>query len=56
MSRYELGMCQKFNQEIHGFNDNTSSPEIKEHYIKKNQIIDDCDENFEKINSGMKKQ
>lgn len=33
MSRYELGMCQKFNQEIHGFNDNTSSPEIKEHYI-----------------------
>jgi hypothetical protein len=33
MSRYELGMCQKFNQEIHGFNDNTSSPEIKDHYI-----------------------
>jgi hypothetical protein len=33
MSRYELGMCQKFNEEIHGFNENTSSPEIKEHYI-----------------------
>lgn len=33
MSRYELGLCQKFNREIHGFNENTSSPEIKEHYI-----------------------
>lgn len=33
MSRYELGLCQKFNQEIHGFNENTSSPEINEHYI-----------------------
>jgi hypothetical protein len=33
MSRYELGLCQKFNEEIHGFNENTSSPEIKEHYI-----------------------
>ena len=33
MSRYELGLCQKFNEEMHGFNENTSSPEIKEHYI-----------------------
>ena len=33
MSLYELGLCQKFNREIHGFNENTSSPEIKEHYI-----------------------
>ena len=33
MYRYELGLCQKFNQEIHGFNENTSSSEIKEHYI-----------------------
>ncbi len=33
MSRYELGLCQKFNEEIHGFDKNTSSPEIKEHYI-----------------------
>jgi hypothetical protein len=33
MSRYELGLCQKFNREIHGFDLNTSSPEIKEHYI-----------------------
>ena len=33
MSRYELGLCQQFNEEIHGFNENTSSPEIKEHYI-----------------------
>lgn len=33
MSRYELGLCQKFNKEIHGFNENTSSPEIMEHYI-----------------------
>ena len=33
MSRYELGLCQKFNEEIHGFNENTSSPEIKEQYI-----------------------
>lgn len=33
MSRYELGLCQKFNQEIHGFNENTSSPDLKEHYI-----------------------
>ena len=33
MSRYELGMCQKFNREKHGFNENTSSPEVDEHYI-----------------------
>ena len=33
MSRYELGLCQKFNEVIHGFNENTSSPEIKDHYI-----------------------
>jgi hypothetical protein len=33
MSRYELGLCQKFNQEIHGFTENTSSPEVVEHYI-----------------------
>ena len=33
MSHYELGLCQKFNAEIHGFNEDTSSPEIKEHYI-----------------------
>ena len=33
MSRYEIGLCQQFNEEMHGFNDNTSSPEIKEHYI-----------------------
>ena len=33
MSRYELGLCQKFNREIHGFNPQTSSPEIQTHYI-----------------------
>jgi hypothetical protein len=33
MSRYEIGLCQKFNTMIHGFDSNTSSPEIKEHYI-----------------------
>ena len=33
MSRYELGLCQTFNAAIHGFNEITSSPEIKEHYI-----------------------
>ena len=33
MSRYELGLCQKFNKEIHGFDPNTSSPEIETHYI-----------------------
>jgi hypothetical protein len=33
MSGYELGLCQKFNEEMHGFDENTSSPEIKEHYI-----------------------
>jgi hypothetical protein len=33
MSRYELGLCQKFNRDIHGFNENTSSPEVDEHYI-----------------------
>jgi hypothetical protein len=32
-SRYELGLCQRFNQEIHGFDPNTSSPNIKDHYI-----------------------
>ena len=33
MSRYELGLCQKFNQDIHGFNLETSSPELQTHYI-----------------------
>ena len=33
MSLYELGLCQKFNEETHGFDENTSSPEIKDHYI-----------------------
>ena len=33
MSRYELGMCQKFNKQIHGFDPVTSSPELKTHYI-----------------------
>ena len=33
MSRYELGLCQKFNKKIHGFNENTSSPEVEQHYI-----------------------
>jgi hypothetical protein len=33
MSRYELGICQIFNAEIHGFNENTSSPEVHGHYI-----------------------
>ena len=33
MARYELGLCQKFNREIHGFNPATSSPEVDGHYI-----------------------
>ena len=33
MSRYELGLCQKFNREIHGFNENTSSPDLHDHYL-----------------------
>ncbi len=33
MSRYELGLCQKFNERLHGFNENTSSPDLKYHYI-----------------------
>ena len=33
MSRYELGLCQKYDRNIHGFNENTSSPDIKEQYI-----------------------
>ncbi len=33
ISRYELGLCQTFNREIHGFNENTSSPEIHDHNI-----------------------
>lgn len=33
MSRYELGLCQKFNRQIHGFNEDTSSPDVDQHYI-----------------------
>ena len=33
MSRYEVGFCQKFNPETHGFHPNTSSPNIDSHYI-----------------------
>ena len=32
-SRYELGLCQKFNAAIHWFNPVTSSPELKTHHI-----------------------
>ena len=32
-SRYELGLCQLFNSEIHGFDPNTSSPNVKGNYI-----------------------
>ena len=32
-SRYELGLCQRFNRKIHGFDPNTSSPNVKGHYI-----------------------
>jgi len=33
MSRYKVGLCQKFNTTIHGFDPNTSSPSITCHYI-----------------------
>jgi hypothetical protein len=33
MSMYELGMCNIFNAEIHGFNPSTSSPDLPTHYI-----------------------
>ena len=32
-SRYELGLCQRFNSKIHGFDPDTSSPNIKDHYM-----------------------
>ena len=32
MSRYEVGVCQRFNESIHGY-DETSSPSVKTHYI-----------------------
>jgi len=33
MSRYELGLCQKYNAEVHGFNIETSSLEVLQHNI-----------------------
>ena len=33
MSRYEVGLCQRFNHIIHGFDPATSSPGIDTHYI-----------------------
>jgi len=33
MSRYQIGLCQKFNTAVHGFDIHSSSPEIKDHYI-----------------------
>jgi len=33
MSMYEIGLCQKFNKDIHGFDSIRSSPEINDHYI-----------------------
>jgi hypothetical protein len=32
-SRYEIGLCQRFNSKIHGFDPDTSSPNIKDHYM-----------------------
>jgi len=32
LSQYEIGFCQRFNEEIHGFN-STNSPEIRNHYL-----------------------
>ncbi len=34
---------------------NPTIQNIKDQYIAKNQVIDECDENFEKVNAAMKK-
>jgi uncharacterized protein involved in exopolysaccharide biosynthesis len=34
---------------------NPTIQNIKDQYIEKNQLIDECDENFEKVNALMKK-
>jgi len=33
MTRYEIGLCQKFNKMIHGYDSNMKTPEINDHYI-----------------------
>jgi len=33
MSRYDIGVCQRFSAEVHGFDLNTSSPGIENHYL-----------------------
>lgn len=33
MSRYDIGLCQRFSTLIHGYNPETSSPNIQNHYL-----------------------
>jgi hypothetical protein len=33
MSRYDIGVCQRFSAEVHGIDLNTSSPGIENHYL-----------------------
>ena len=33
MSYYEIALCQRFNETVHGFDIQTSSPEIYHHYL-----------------------
>lgn len=35
---------------------NPTSPEIKDKYLKKNLLIDECDENFDKVNAAIKQE
>jgi len=33
MTLYEIALCQRFNERIHGFDIQTSSPELRNHYL-----------------------
>ena len=33
ISRYDVGVCQRFSSEVHGLDVNTSSPHIEKHFL-----------------------
>jgi leucyl aminopeptidase len=53
----KIGLAKQFANQINERLDNILNPttlEIKDKYLKKNLLIDECDENFDKVNAAIK--
>lgn len=53
----KISLAKQFANQINERLDNILNPttlEIKDKYLKKNLLIDECDENFDKVNAAIK--